>query len=295
MDLGRVGVWTFQFEMQPWSRVAEAAAELEALGYGAIWYPEAVGREALTQAALLLGCTRRVVIASGIANIYARDPMAAAAAWRTLTEVYPNRFLFGLGVSHQHLVSSLRGHEYASPLKAMTEYLDAMDKAYNISPAPAVAPQRMLAALGPKMLALAAERTRGAHPYFVPVQHTAEARQTLGIGPLLAPEMAFVLEKDPAMARAIAREHMKVYLRAPNYINSLQRLGYSDADLAGGGSDRLVDDLVAWGDVDAVAARVAAHHAAGADHVCLQALPRTADELPLWQYREMAPAVLARA
>ncbi|MEW6279882.1 MAG: TIGR03620 family F420-dependent LLM class oxidoreductase [Candidatus Eremiobacterota bacterium] len=292
MNLGRVGVWTFTFDSQPWSKVAEAAAELEELGYGAIWYPEAVGREALTQAALLLGCTRRAVIASGIANIYARDPMSAAAAHRALTEVYPERFLLGLGVSHEHLVKKLRGHEYLSPLRKMREYLEAMEKAYSITPPPPTQPRMAIAALGPKMLALAAERGITAHPYFVPVQHTAQAREILGTRSLLAPEMAFVLEKDPDKARAVAREHMHVYLRAPNYQNSLKRLGYTDQDIVQGGSDRLVDDLVAWGDVEEVLARVRAHHEAGADHVCLQALSARPDEIPMWQYRKVAPAVL---
>lgn len=291
MNLGKVGVWTFAFETSPWSQVAEAAAELESMGYGAIWFPEAVGREALTQSALLLGCTKHVVIATGIANIFARDAMTTAAAHNTLTEIYPERFLLGLGVSHAHLVQGLRGHDYSQPLKRMTEYLDGMEKAKYISPRPSTRPQIALAALGPKMLELAASRTRGAHPYFVPVAHTATARKVMGSGPLLAPEQAFVLERDADKARAVARKHMETYLKAPNYINNLKRLGYTDADLAGGGSDRLVDDLVAWGSVEQVMARVEAHHAAGADHVCLQALTLDPTELPLWQYREIAVAL----
>ena len=291
MNLGKVGVWTFSFEAQPWTRVAEAAAEFEELGYGALWIPEAVGREAFTESALLLGCTRRMVIATGIANIYARDPMAAAAAHRTLTEAYPERFLLGLGVSHAHLVEKVRGHAYKTPYSDMVAYLDRMDRSLYMSPPPSTAPRRVLAALGPKMLALAASQALGAHPYFVPVSHTGEARSVLGPGPLLAPEMAFVLEKDPEKARAIARNHMSVYLRAPNYTNNLRRLGYTDADLEKGGSDRLVDDLVAWGEVDRVLARIQAHHQAGADHVCIQALAMDPEDLPLWQYREMASAL----
>lgn len=291
MDLGRVGVWTFSFEAQPWGRVAEAAAEIEDLGYGALWIPEAVGREAFTQSALLLGCTKRLVIATGIANIFARDPMAASAAHRTLTEAHPERFLLGLGVSHAHLVEGVRGHVYDKPLKAMAEYLDRMDRALYKTPPPATEPRRALAALGPKMLGLAGSRTMGAHPYFVPVAHTAVARQVLGPGPLLAPEQAFVLEKDPEKARAVARGHMAVYLRAPNYLNNLKRLGYADEDLANGGSDRLVDDLVAWGGVEDVLARIRTHHEAGADHVCIQALSLDPADLPLWQYREMAAAL----
>lgn len=295
MNLGRVGVWTFSFEAQPWARVAEAAAEIEELGYGALWIPEAVGREAFTESALLLGCTRKLVIATGIANIYARDPMAASAAWKTLTEAHPERFLLGLGVSHAHLVEKVRGHVYKTPLKDMTEYLERMDQALYLTPPPSTEPRRVLAALGPKMLALSASRSMGAHPYFVPVAHTAQARQILGPGPLLAPEQAFVLESNPEKAREIARNHMAVYLKAPNYTNNLKRLGYTDEDLAQGGSDRLVDDLVAWGGVEDVVARVRAHHEAGADHVCLQALALDPQDLPLWQYREMAPALLPGA
>lgn len=292
MNLGRIGVWTFAFELQPWTKVREAAAEIEELGYGTLWIPEAVGREAFTHSALLLGCTRNLVIATGIANIFARDPMAASAAHRTLTEAHPERFLLGLGVSHAHLVQGVRGHVYDRPLQRMTDYLEAMDRALYKVPPPPTEPRRCLAALGPKMLALSAARTMGAHPYFVPVAHTAGARKILGPGPLLAPEQAFVLEKDPAKARAIARNHMSVYLKAPNYVNNLRRLGYTDADLADGGSDRLVDDLVAWGEVEDVAARVRAHREAGADHVCLQALTMDPTDLPLWQYREMAPALI---
>ncbi|NDD29429.1 MAG: TIGR03620 family F420-dependent LLM class oxidoreductase [Proteobacteria bacterium] len=288
MDLKRVGVWTFAFELQPWSAVARYAAELEDMGWGAIWVPEAVGREALAQSAMLLGATRSIVIATGIANIYARDAMTSATGHLTLEEAYPGRFLFGLGVSHAHLVHHLRGHDYSKPYTKMVAYLDAMEKVTYISPRPASPPQLALAALGPKMLALAAERTWGAHPYFVPVAHTAEARRVMGSKGKLAPEQAFVLETDPVRARAIAREHMEMYLRAPNYINNLKRLGYADEDIANGGSDRLVDDIVVWGTPEQVAERVAAHHAAGADHVCLQALSADPKAFPIDAYRVMA-------
>lgn len=289
MDLGRVGVWTFAFEYQPWPKVAELAAELEEMGWGAIWFPEAVGREALSQSALLLSATKRCVIATGIANIYARDPMTSAGGLLTLSEAYPDRFLFGLGVSHAHLVNGLRGHDYSKPYSYMVSYLDAMDKAMYVCPKPAAPPQRALAALGPKMLELSAKRSWGAHPYFVPVEHTAYARKVMGAEGKLAPEMAFTLETDPDKARKIARAHMDIYLKATNYINNLKRLGYADEDIANGGSDRLVDDIVAWGTPEQVAARVAAHHAAGADHVCLQALNDDPQVFPIDQYRTMAP------
>ena len=291
MDIGRIGIWTFQLELQPASRARELAAEIEELGYGAIWIPEALGREIFTHSALLLSATKRIAIASGIANIWARDPMAMANAQRTLTEAFPDRFLLGLGVSHAPMVG-MRGHNYDKPLTAMRNYLDQMDAAPFMAMPPTTEPQRVIAALAPKMLRLAAERTRGSHPYFVPPEHTARAREILGKGPLLAPEQAAVLEKDPTTARQIGRAHMSIYLGLPNYVNNLRRLGFTDADVENGGSDRLVDAIVAWGDVDAVVRRVKQHQDAGADHVCLQVLdadPRTA---PVRQWRELAKALL---
>jgi probable F420-dependent oxidoreductase len=293
MDIGRVGIWTFYFERQPADRVRAAAAEIEALGYGALWIPEAMGREAFTHAGLLLAATQRLVVATGIANIWARDPMATAAAQKTLAEAYPDRFLLGLGVSHAPLVEGVRGHRYERPLAAMRAYLDAMDGAPYLPPPPSPPPPRVLAALAPKMLALAAERAWGSHPYFVPVEHTRQAREILGTGPLLAPEQAVILERDAGRARAIARTHMATYLGLPNYANNLRRLGFGDTDLASGGSDRLVDAIVAWGDVDTIVARVRAHRAAGADHVCVQVLHEAEHELPLREWRELAPVLLA--
>lgn len=292
MDIGRVGVWTMQLDFQPATRAREAAAEIEALGYGALWIPEALGREAFTNAALLLGATRRIVVATGIANIWARDAMAMAAAEKTLAEAYPGRFLLGMGVSHAPLVEGLRGHRYRRPLAAMCAYLDAMDAAPFIAVPPGVPATRVLGALHPKMLALAAARTAGAHPYFVPPEHTAAARQILGPRALLAPEQAVVLETDPARAREIARAHLATYLPLPNYARNLARLGFGEDDLAAGGSDRLVDAIVAWGGVDAIGARVRAHHDAGADHVCVQVLPAEPRALPLAEWRELAPALL---
>lgn len=291
VDIGRIGIWTFQFEQQPWSVVAEAAAELDELGYGAIWYPESRGRETFAQSALLLGATRRIVAAPGIANIYARDAVAMAAGQRTLAEAFPGRFLLGIGVSHRPNVEGIRGHQYGPPLATMRAYLDAMDAAPYTPPRAPEEP-RVLAALGPKMLELSAERANGAHPYFVPVEHTEQARQVLGSGPLLAPEQAVVLETDPSTAREIARGHMSNYLRLENYTNNLRRLGYGDVDLANGGSDRLVDAIVGWGSLDAVVARVRAHLDAGADHVCIQVLPSDPTGLPRREWRELVAALL---
>ena len=231
MDIGRVGIWTFALDLQPAAKAQEAAAEIEALGYGAIWIPEALGREAFTNSALLLAGTRRIAVATGIANIWARDAMAMAAAQKTLAEAYPDRFLLGIGVSHAPLVG-MRGHDYDKPLSAMRRYLDAMDSAPFMAAGPATPPKRVIAALAPKMLQLAAERAWGSHPYFVPPEHTAYARKILGKGPLLAPEQAAVLETDPTKAREIARTHMSTYLGLPNYVNNLKRLGFTDDDIA---------------------------------------------------------------
>jgi probable F420-dependent oxidoreductase len=291
MNIGRIGIWTFALDLQPAAKAQEAAAQIEALGYGAIWLPEALGREPLTSAGILLAATKRIVLATGIANIWARDAMAMAAGQKTLSEAYPDRFLLGIGVSHAPLVG-MRGHQYDKPLSAMRRYLNAMDSAPYLASAPAAEPQRVIAALAPKMLKLAAERSRGSHPYFVPPEHTAFARQILGKGPWLCPEQAVVLETDADTARQIARAHMATYLTLPNYVNNLTRLGFTDADVADGGSDRLVDAIVAWGDIDAVVARVGAHHAAGADHVCIQVLPADPRALPLAEWRRLAPALL---
>jgi probable F420-dependent oxidoreductase len=287
MDIGRIGIWTSTLDMQPAARAQEAAAELESLGYGAIWFPEAMGREAFTNAGVLLAGTTRIAIATGIANIWVRDATAMAAAQKTLAEAYPNRFLLGMGVSHAPLVG-MRGHDYGKPLTAMRRYLDAMDQSPFLAVGPATPPQRIVAALAPKMLELAAARTWGSHTYFVPPEHTAEARRALGADAMLAPEQAVVLETDATTARTIARAHMAMYLTLPNYVNNLKRLGYGDADVADGGSDRLVDAIVVWGTPEAIARRVRAHHDAGANHICLQVLDADPSALPLRQWRELA-------
>ena len=292
MDLGPVGIWTFALDLQPVARAREVAAELEDLGYGAVWVPDAVGRDPLVHAALLLGGTDRIAIGTGIAQIYGRDPMTMTGGWKTISEAFPGRFVLGLGVSHQPMVEGLRGQTYGPPLTAMREYLDRMDTAMYVAAEPTEPPRRVLAALGPKMLALAAERADGAHPYNVPPEHTARAREILGPEKLLAPEQAVLLETDPVEARRIARGHMAIYLDLPNYMNNLRRFGITDDDIADGGSDRLVDTVVAWGDVDAVRARVQAHLDAGADHVAVQVLTPERGTLPLDEWRKLAPALL---
>jgi probable F420-dependent oxidoreductase len=292
IQLGSIGIWTFQFEHCPASKAQEAAAELEQLGFGAIWFGEAAGREALTHASVLLAGTKRTVIATGIANIYARDPVAMAAGQKTLAEAYPGRFVLGLGVSHVPLVEKLRGHRYEKPVSTMRAYLDAMDQAPYQAVPPSIKPIRLLAALGPKMLQLAAERADGAHPYNVNPEHTAQARAILGQGPYLCPEQAVVLETDPAKARKIARDFLATYLALPNYTNNFLRLGFDESDIKDGGSDRLIDSIIAWGDLNAIRNRIRAHHSAGADHVCVQVLSANPRSLPLVEWREIAPALL---
>lgn len=289
--IGRIGVWHGGLGGVPAAVARRAAAEIEQLGYGALWIGETPASESVSLAGLLLAATERITVATGIANIWVRDASAAHAAARTLAEAYDGRFVLGLGASHAPLVDA-RGHSYAKPLAAMRAYLDAMDEAPYDGPTADPAPGRVLAALGPKMLELARDRTDGAHPYFVTPEHTARARDILGTGPLLAPEQAVLLESDPATARSLAREHhTRRYLQLPNYTGNLRRLGFGDEDFLGGGSDRLVDAIVAWGDVDAIRRRVAEHHEAGADHVALQ--PVAADRgLGLDQLRELAPALL---
>jgi probable F420-dependent oxidoreductase len=293
MHLGRVGLWTFQLDLQPATRAMELAAELEELGYPTIWLPEAVNREPFVNSTMLLGATKELRVATGIASIWARDAMTMAAGHLTISEAYPNRFVLGLGVSHQPMVDFVRGGHYDKPLTKMRSYLEAMDAAVYMSPRPADPPTRVLAALGPKMLELSKEKAAGSHPYFVPVEHTAVARDVLGTGPWLCPEQAVVLNTDPEVARAAARQHMATYLTLPNYTNNLRRLGWGDEDLGGGGSDKLVDAIVAWGDESAIVDRVQAHLDAGADHVCVQVLDSDFATLPLPQWRALAPALLS--
>jgi probable F420-dependent oxidoreductase len=292
--LGPVGVWTFALERRPIQEEREALAELEALGFPAVWIPEGRGsKEILSHAALLLPATRRVVLATGIASIWARDPVAMATGARTLADAFPDRFVLGIGVSHRTSVDRRGAVRYERPYRRMVRYLDAMEETkYPVRPLPQ-GPPIVLAALGPMMLRLAAERTAGAHPYFVPVEHTARAREVLGPEPFLGPEQAVVLDADPARAREVAREYMSHYLKLENYSRNLLRLGWREEDLAGGASDRLVDALVAWGDPDAIRGRVRAHLDAGADHVSVQVLVADPMAMPLPQLRELAPVLLA--
>jgi probable F420-dependent oxidoreductase len=288
--IGRVGIWTSLLSDLSARDAAAFVREVERLGIAALWLPEgAISKEILTHSALLLGATERLIVAPGIASIWARDPVAMANGARTLGEAYPGRFILGVGVSHAPTVARRGGH-YHQPLEYLRAYLDAMERAECSGPEPNPPVPLVLAALGPRMLQLAARRSAGAHPYFVPLEHTHLARQTLGPEPVLAVEQAVVLETEPRRAREIARVHTQRYLTLDNYVNNLRRLGWSEADLAPPGSDRLVDQVVAWGDRAAIRTRIDGHHAAGADHVCIQIL--TAEPDPARVLEQLA--VLAR-
>ena len=288
--LGRVGVWTFDAERMPAATEREYARAVESLGFNALWIPESLGsKEAFAHASLLLSATKTLIVATGIANIWARDAVAMQNGARALVDAYPDRFLLGMGVSHAPSVKT-RGQTYARPLEHMRRYLEAMDAAPYVGPK--VEAPRVLAALGPQMLQLSAERALGAHPYFVPVEHTTIARKELGPGPLLAVEQAAVLSEDPAIARATARRHMKRYLDLDNYVNNLRRMGWSEPDLAEGGSDKLVDAIVAWGGTRAIKARIDEHTKRGADHVCLQVLRVDLTSSATADLEQIAKAVL---
>lgn len=279
MDLGPLGVWFFTDGLSA-GKAAEFANRVEELGYSALWIPETVGRHPFAHAAWLLSQTERLILATGIANIYARDAHASVSARNTLAEQSGGRFLLGLGVSHAPMVEQVRGHRYTGPVATMRAYLDTMDRAPYSAIPPSETPPTVIAALGPKMLALAAEKTTGAHPYLVPPEHTARARETLGPRPWLCTEQKVLLETNPSRAREVARKALGIYLRLPNYRNNLKRLGYTDADMDDGGSDRLVDALVAWGDEKTIAERIRAHRDAGASHVCIQPLHPEGKPIP---------------
>jgi probable F420-dependent oxidoreductase len=289
MNLGRIGLWTADFDLQPMAKAQEAIAQVEEMGYGAVWVPEAVIREPFASTALLLSATKKMVLATGIASLHARTAQTMQAGWKTLTEAFPDRFLLGIGVSHAPMVQGVHKGNYDKPYSTMVEYLDAMDNGIFFGAAPTTAPQRVLAALGPKMLKLAAERGAGAHPYFTPVEHTAFARETMGANALLAPELAVVLETDAAKAREIARKYMTTYTRLPNYTNNLKRFGFTEDEITKQ-EDRLVDAIVAWGSLDTVVAAVKGHLDAGADHVCIQVLTDKPGTLPMREWQELADA-----
>jgi probable F420-dependent oxidoreductase len=283
MTLSGTGVWAHQLRYGDPDAIAAAATELDGLGYSALWIPD-VGGDVLASVELLLDATKRATIATGILNIWMHEPAEVAERRASWSADWQHRFLMGLGVSHAPLIDHNNPGRYTKPYSKMVEYLDGLDAAGFPRAA------RMLAALRPKMLELARDRTAGAFPYFVPVEHVAHAREALGPDALLAVELAVVLDTNPASARETGRKHTQVYVNLPNYTNNLRDFGFSDEDFADRGSDRLVDAIVAWGDVDAIAARVRAMRDAGANHVCVQVM-RPDDAVPFEEWRSLAPAL----
>jgi probable F420-dependent oxidoreductase len=286
MRTGVLGVWSPQLREGDAHEVAVAAAELEEIGFDTIWVPGR-GPEGLEdRLRLLLESTERMTVATGIVSIWTHSPEHSATLHARLTVEFPERFLLGIGVSHAPAVDSAGG-TYRKPLSAMVSYLDALDAA----DPPVPKEERVIAALAPRMLALARERALGSHPYLVSPEHTRLAREALGPAALLAPEQTVVLEEDPDTARAVAREWLARYLQLPNYTDNLVRVGFDPADIVNGGSDRLVDELVAWGGVEDVRARVDAQHAAGADHVAVQVVTSDPERLPREEWRRIATAL----
>jgi probable F420-dependent oxidoreductase len=287
-ELGTLGVWWANLGSAAAGAEIDAVKEIERLGYGTFWFGESVrNKDAMAHAGVLLGATSTINVATGIASIYNRDPTATKSGAYYLADASHGRFVLGLGVSHAPAVTR-RGADYGKPVSTMRAYLDDMDAAQYQPPEPAGKPPVLLAALRTKMLQLAAQRTQGAHPYLTTPSHTKRARAVLGQGPLLAPEQGFTLEQDPGKAREIARTHLKYYAQLPNYVNAWREDGFTDEDFDGDLSDRLVDALVAHGDVDAIKTRIQEHLDAGADHVCIQPVTTDVDR-GMRELKELAP------
>ncbi|MGV1003813.1 MAG: TIGR03620 family F420-dependent LLM class oxidoreductase [Candidatus Nanopelagicales bacterium] len=286
LDIGTYGVWTFDFEFQPAAVMRESIQELEELGWPAFWIPELLGREALTHAGFLLSATERMKVVNGIAQIWSREARWTHGASVLLADAYPDRHVLGLGVSGGSQAGT-------TPLSALNTYLDELDSAISPNPLPQNPIRRILAAYGPKMLQLARDRAQGAHTYKVNVAHTRQAREILGTETFLGVEHAVLFETDPDKARAIAREHLFIYLNTPFNVAKFRRLGYSEDDLANGGSDRLVDDLVYWGDIDSIVAKLNQHVEAGADHVGIQVVGIAPGMSAMPQWRALAGALFA--
>ncbi len=285
VNLGRFGVWTFDFEDQPAALMRESIQELEELGWRAVWVPELNGREAMTHAGFLLSCSQRMHVVNGIARIFSREAKWTHGASLLFADAYPNRHVLGLGVGG--------AKPGVKPMEAMIDYLDELDKIVSPNPAPAAPIHRILAAYGPKMLELARDRAQGAHTYHVNVAHTAHAREILGPDAFLGVEQAVLFERDPSTARAVAREHLALYLASKFNIAKFRRLGYTDDDLSDGGSDRFVDDLVTWGDQDAIIGKLREHAEAGADHVAVQVIGTKPGESTMPHWRTLAEALLS--
>jgi probable F420-dependent oxidoreductase len=284
-DLTGTGIWSTGLRYGDPAEAAEAAAELEELGYSALWVPD-VGGDLFERVERLMAATRTATIATGILNLWMHSADETADTHARLTAAHGDRFLVGIGVSHAVLIDAGEAGRYRKPLAAMVAFLDGLDAA----PTPLAPSARVLAALGPRMLELARTRSAGVHPYNVTPEHTALAREALGPSAQVLPEQAVALTTDPQVARQLGRDHLAVYLALPNYTNNLRRLGFGDDDFADGGSDKLIDALVAWGDESAIASRLAEHRDAGANHVCIQVLSDEGD-FPRRVWRALAPAL----
>lgn len=285
MKLSGVGIWSSQLRFGDPSESADAAAELDELGFPALWIPD-VGGPVFDAVGHLLAATHQTVIATGILNLWMHSPADVAQSYAALTAEHGDRFLLGIGVSHAPLIDAGQPGRYRKPLAAIASFLDELDAA----PQPVPAERRVLAALGPKMLALSASRAGGAHPYLVTPDHTASARATLGDGPLLLPEQTVIVTGSADEARQIGTDWLRAYLALPNYANNLLRSGFSEDDLAQV-SDRLFDAIIAWGDEETIMRRVAEHRSAGADHVCIQVLLADPGAFPREQWRRLAAAM----
>jgi len=286
MDLSGVGVWSSQLRYSDPGEAAESAAELEELGFEALWMPDA-GGPVMDSVENLLASTKRTVIATGILNLWMHEPSDVAVKHAALTAAHGDRFLLGIGASNASLVDSLTPGRFGKPLAATRAFLDALDAAEQ----PVPVESRVLAALGPKMLELAATRTRGVHPYLSTPDQTHQAREAVGDGALLLPEQTVILTDDRAEARAIGTDWLLTYLAFPNYANRMVRSGFTQDEVAIL-SDRVFDAIIAWGDEDAVVKRVNEQRAAGADHVCIQVLTADQAEFPRDQWRRLAAALL---
>jgi probable F420-dependent oxidoreductase len=285
MELSGVGIWSSQLEYGDAAEVADAAAELDELGFTALWIPD-VGGPVLRSVEHLLASTKGAVIATGILNLWMHEPSDVAAWYASATQTHGDRILLGIGCSHAPLIDAKEPGRYRKPLAATRAFLDAIDA----TDTPVPVENRVLAALGPKMLELSATRGRGAHPYLVTPDHTSQAREVLGDGPLLLPEQTVFLSDNRDDARAVGTAWLRAYLGLPNYANNLLRSGFTQDDIDSV-SDRLFDAIIAWGDEDAIARRVDEHKQAGADHVCIQALTADQRDLPREQWRRLAPAL----
>jgi probable F420-dependent oxidoreductase len=259
VEIGNIGIWT---SYRPFGkeRAGEAAKLVEELGYGAWWVG---GSPHVPDIRPILEATSTLVAATGILNVWSNEPGDTAAADAALRGDFPGRFMLGIGIGHPEATS-----DYRRPLKTMREFIDGLDA----SPSPPPVDERCLAALGPKMLDLAGERTAGTHPYFTTVDHTRFARERLGRGKLVAPEVACVVDSDPGRAKAVARDYAKLYLGLSNYTNNLLEFDFTEDDVVDGGSDRLIDAVIPQGSAEQIAEVVRAHLDAGADHVCVQPL-----------------------